>query len=128
MRPITILTAAALAAGLANGVSAQEKAGGLGQACKTELQSLCAGTTTGPFVCLTQNQEKLGAECATYVKAAGERRAKFQTACEADRAKHCGGIEPKGGQVIQCLTAKKAELSAACAEAVAALPQQAKKQ
>lgn len=129
MRHITYFTAAVIAASLAGGASAQEKkVGGLGQACKVELQSLCTGENTGPFVCLTKNQDKLGAECATYVKAAGERRTKFQAACDADRSKLCSGIEPKGGQVMQCLNAKKAELSPACAEAVAALPSPTQRQ
>ncbi len=129
MRPITLLATAALVASLSTATAAQEKmAGGLGQACKTELQSLCAGGNTGPFVCLTKNQDKLGVECAAYVKAAGERRAKFQAACDGDRMKLCSGTESKGGQVMQCLNAKKAELSPACAEAVSALPKQANTQ
>ena len=92
------------------------------------MQSLCAVDGTGPFVCLQKNQEKLGAECAGYMKAATERRTKFQVACASDRTKLCAGIEPKGGQLMQCLNAKKSELSPACAEAVAALPLPVSKQ
>ena len=119
-----VMLAAALICGLATGAVAQEKAGGgLGQVCKTEMASLCPSDgKTGPFVCLLQNQAKLGPECATYVKSAEERRAKFRTACETDRAKLCKDVDAKGGKMMQCLRDKQAELSKPCAEAVAALP------
>ena len=52
MKIASITFGFALACGFATAVSAQEKAvGGLGQACKTELSTLCAsGAKTGPFV------------------------------------------------------------------------------
>ena len=130
MKIASITFGFALACGFATAVSAQEKAvGGLGQACKTELSTLCAsGAKIGPFVCLKQNEAKLGAECASFVKAAEERRAKFRAACEADRAKLCSTVLGKGGQLIQCLKSKDAELSKPCAEAIAALPSQQTKQ
>ena len=67
-------------------------------------------------------EAKLGAECGTYVKAAEERRAKFRAACDSDGAKLCKDAAGKGGQLVQCLRSKQAELSKGCADAVAALP------
>ena len=130
MKITSIAIAVALAGGSATSVFAQERAGGgLGQACKTELATHCAsGAKIGPFVCLKQNEAKLGAECASFVKAAEERRAKFRAACEADRAKLCSTVQGKGGQLIQCLKSKEAELSKLCAESLAALPSQQAKQ
>ena len=118
------MLAAVLLGGLATGAVAQEKAGGgLGQVCKTEMASLCPSDgKTGPFVCLLQNQAKLGAECGAYVKTAEERRVKFRAACETDRTKLCKDVEAKGGKMMQCLRDKQGELSKSCAEAIAALP------
>ena len=128
MKISSLTLAAIMASALATGAMAQDKAGGgLGVVCKAELASLCAGGKAGPFVCLTQNQAKLGAECATYVKAAEERRTKFRAACEADRTKLCKDVEAKGGKQVQCLRDKQAELSKPCADALAALPAPAKK-
>ena len=101
------------------------------QACKTEMASLCAATDGKQprgIRCLTDNQAKLGAECATAIKNARERREKVQTACKADADKLCAGAQPKGGQFVACLRGKQAELSKPCADAIAALPQPAAKQ
>lgn len=124
MKLKSMLAAAAMICLSTAVASAQEKGpGGLVQACKSELASLCVdGGKNGPFVCLKQNEAKLGAECASYVKAAELRREKLRTACEADRAKLCQGSEAKGGQAIRCLRSKQAELSKGCADAIAALP------
>ena len=129
MKFTPMILATALLCGLATSANAQDKAGGgLGVVCKAELASLCPSDgKTGPFVCLTQNQTKLGPECATYVKTAEERRAKFRAACETDRAKLCKDADAKGGKMMQCLRDKQAELSKPCAEAVAALPMPAAK-
>ena len=130
MKFTSMMLATALLCGLATGASAQEKAGGgLGTVCKSELASLCpSDAKTGPFVCLMQNQAKLGPECATYVKTAEERRAKFRATCAADGAKLCTDVDATGGKLTQCLRDKQAELSKPCAEAIAALPMPAAKQ
>ena len=129
-KTLTLTTALAMVvatAGLVTGAFAQEKGGGLGQACKSELASLCAADAKkGPFVCLKQNEAKLGAECAAYVKTAEERRTRFRAACDADRAKLCNNA--KGGELVQCLRGKAADLSKPCSEALAALPAPTKKQ
>ena len=129
MKISSLTLAALMACTLATGAHAQDKAGGgLGQVCKSELASLCASDgKTGPFVCLQKNQAKLGAECATFVKAADERRTKFRAACETDRTKLCKDVEAKGGKQVQCLRDKQAELSKPCADALAAMPVPAKK-
>jgi hypothetical protein len=100
------------------------------EACKAEMASLCAGSgdkRPGGIRCLTDNQAKLGATCATAIKAARERREKLQAACKADADKLCKGVQPKGGQFVTCLRGKTAELSKPCADALAALPEPAAK-
>ena len=118
-----------LACAFATASVAQDKTGGgLGQVCKSELASLCPDAAkTGPFVCLQKNQAKLGADCAAFIKAAEDRRAKFRAACETDRTKLCKDVEAKGGKQVQCLRDKQAELSKPCADALAALPVAVKK-
>ena len=99
-------------------------------ACKTEMETLCkapAGKQPRGIRCLTDNQAKLGAACATAIKATVERREKLQTACKADADKLCSGVQAKGGQFIACLRGKSAELSKPCLEAIVALPQPAAK-
>ena len=100
-------------------------------ACKTELASLCVAAKGDKqprgIRCLTDNQAKLGAACATAIKATRDRREKLQTACKGDIEKLCAGVQPKGGQFVACLRGKTAELSKPCADAVAALPEPAAK-
>ena len=99
-------------------------------ACKAELTSLCAAKGDKQprgIRCLTDNQAKLGAACATAIKATQQRREKLQVACKADADKLCAGAQPKGGQFVACLRTKTAELSKPCADAIAALPQPAAK-
>ena len=100
------------------------------EACKTEMASLCVAKGDKQprgIRCLTDNQAKLSAACATAIKATQERRTALQTACKADADKLCPTAKDKGGQFIACLRGKTAELSKPCADAIAALPQPAAK-
>jgi hypothetical protein len=45
--------------------------------------------------------------------------AEVRSACEADVAKLCAGIQPGGGRILQCLAQHKSEVSDACKQAVA---------
>lgn len=46
----------------------------------------------------------------------------LRSACQADTKKHCDGIQPGGGRLLQCLKGKQAELSQPCQAALAKLP------
>jgi len=44
----------------------------------------------------------------------GEAVAKFRAACGQDFRRFCTGVQPGGGRVVQCLLARRGELSAPC--------------
>ncbi len=46
----------------------------------------------------------------------------LRSACQADTKKHCDGIQPGGGRLLQCLKGKQAELSQPCQAALGKLP------
>lgn len=45
-------------------------------------------------------------------------RQAFMKACQADIQKHCTGVQPGGGAIVQCLSEKKDALSPDCSKAV----------
>jgi hypothetical protein len=102
----------------------------VGQACKSEIASLCADAKAeggGVRKCLNGNAGKLGPECTASIAAAKERREKMRAACKDDIDKLCKDAEGKGGALGQCLRGKLAELSKPCADALAAMPAPAAK-
>ena len=104
---------------------AQDATPRIGEACKAEVTQFCTGDAAkgAPMIrCLTQNETKLGASCATAVKETKARRDKVRTACAEDVKKLCADGDKKGAQPVQCLRTKTAELTKDCADAVAALP------
>ena len=44
--------------------------------------------------------------------------AEVRSACEADVAKLCAGIQPGGGRIMQCLAQHKTEVSDNCKQAI----------
>jgi Cysteine rich repeat len=45
--------------------------------------------------------------------------AEVRSACEADVAKLCAGVQPGGGRIMQCLAQHKTEVSDGCKQAIA---------
>jgi Cysteine rich repeat len=52
----------------------------------------------------------------------GEAVAKFQAACGQDLRRFCTGVQPGEGRIIQCLMARRGELSAPCRSVLAQSP------
>lgn len=44
--------------------------------------------------------------------------AEVRSACEADVAKLCAGVQPGGGRIQQCLARHKSEVSDGCKQAI----------
>jgi len=95
----------------------------LKDACKAEFADVCKDSADkGGMKCLTDNKDKLSADCATAVTAAQERRKAFRAACQPDIDKLC--TDKKGAEMRACLKDNAAGLSKPCADAVAAMPAQ----
>jgi outer membrane biosynthesis protein TonB len=50
-----------------------------------------------------------------------QQKAAVRAACRSDFMSHCSGVQPGGAEALQCLKRNKAQLSAACSSAVAAI-------
>ena len=103
------------------------KVGRLGNACQTELASLCGAETGGKRMkCLMTNEAKLGPACAAVITERKQKRDVAKAACVTDAATFCASS--KGPERMQCLQANKAQLSPACLSRVekreAAAPKQ----
>jgi hypothetical protein len=59
---------------------------------------------------------------AAHAQQAGGAAAQLRTACQADAKKHCDGVQPGGGRLLQCLKGKQNELSPACQTALKSAP------
>lgn len=132
------VTATLLALGA--GASAQSDAAGRVQAriaagvqklvagCAADVQKFCSKVTDGEgrvLHCIMAYEDQLSEKCdqALYSAARNLERAidKIEAvadACGDDIVKSCSSIPPGGGRVANCLTSKKASLSAACQKAI----------
>ncbi len=94
----------------------EKKGNGLIEACKADLDKLCAGVKDGPggkMRCLKENEAALSEGCKAKF---GEQKEKMQKAnpCLADVEKFCKDVKPGEGRIIACLKTHDAELSAEC--------------
>lgn len=64
-----------------------------------------------------------GAALLTAAPAFAQSLADLQKACGADVKTLCGGIQPGGGRIKQCLMEKSDQVSPACKSAIAAAAQ-----
>ena len=109
--------------------------GRIGEICKAEVAQLCTDATKGGggvWRCLNENKAKLTGACQTAFNDAQAKRQAARAACADDAKKLCAGDAAKGeaqaggkggGQALQCLRTKVAEVTKPCADALAALPQ-----
>lgn len=120
---MTRFTSAALllAAGLLLAPVAASAQGAGAQACNGDLQRFCAGAQQGGgqvAQCLTAHQDQLSPGCRDFLsrlRASG--RSTF-SACRGDVRRLCPGIQPGGGRIIGCISAKRDQLSPGCASAL----------
>ena len=106
-------------------------------ACRSDYPKVCAGVPTGgapALQCLDKNKAKLSPACEKAVTAAvggaaapaaptvivlrpmrpREELMVLRSACGADVRTICGGVQPGGGRIVQCLATNAASLSPAC--------------
>jgi hypothetical protein len=99
--------------------------------CKPDLDSFCSKVTPGEgrlLACLYAHGDKISAGCewALYDAAVQLERAVNGLAfvaneCRADAEKHCSGVTPGKGRVLDCLKKHAKDVSKRCNDAVAAL-------
>ncbi|BDG04734.1 cysteine rich repeat-containing protein [Anaeromyxobacter oryzae] len=97
--------------------SIERKVKEVGDACRDDIESYCAGVKTGQGAvlrCLAQNKGSLAPKCQEIVQGAQEKYAEFTKACGKDMKKLCKGIPRGEGRVLACLKSRESELSAAC--------------
>lgn len=127
MRVFTgLILASALFAAPAFAQTSPPPAGGPREACKADVQTLCASVAGGGDrraigKCLRDNKDKLSQGCkdamAQRMSERGEGKkgkGKGAPACKADAEKVCAGIQPGEGRIMACLKEKQAQVSDAC--------------
>ena len=98
-------------------------------ACKDDAARLCKGVKPGAggiARCLREHASELSEQCKQEGDEMEARRQKVQgmaqalrEACKDDTARFCGGVQPGGARLAQCLKQHEGELSAKCKDAAA---------
>ncbi|HET9598145.1 MAG TPA: cysteine rich repeat-containing protein [Anaeromyxobacteraceae bacterium] len=97
--------------------SVRQKVKEVGEACRADVESYCAGVKPGRenvLRCLAQNRAMLTPRCQGVVQGAQEKAAEFRKACGKDAKKLCKGIPSGQGRILACLESRKPDLSPAC--------------
>lgn len=137
--PATAKPAAEAAAPKAAGAPSSAQVSAIRSACRSDYPKVCAGVPTGgapALQCLEKNKGKLSPACEKAVAAAGggaaapavialrplrprEELLVLRSACGADVRSICGGVQPGGGRIVQCLATNAGSLSPACRDVLA---------
>jgi hypothetical protein len=91
------------------------------RACRTDTATFCGAVERGggrKVKCLMDNQAKLSPDCASAISSVQSQKQASKSACEADIATLCPAA--RGPARRQCLDANKPQLSAGCANLLAA--------
>jgi hypothetical protein len=98
------------------------------KACETEITNYCSQVTPGEgriLACFFAHEDKLSGRCQYALYEAAAELDAFATAikhlatqCESDLMKYCAQVELGEGRVANCLLDHKAELTAACQQAI----------
>src|ERR1700731_4446768 len=67
------------------------------------------------------NTPPAAAPAAAPAAPTAQQKAAIRASCRSDFMSHCSGVQPGGAEALQCLKRNKAQLSAACRSAVAAI-------
>lgn len=119
---LALCAAAGVAAAAQGSLTDQVKEG-----CKAELETHCKDVTPGEgrlLACLYAFEDKLSSRCdyALYdasmrLERAVNALAHGATECKGDIQKHCAGVEPGEGRIIDCLKKHEDKLSKRCLQA-----------
>ena len=103
--------------------------GQLGSSCGADIAKFCKKEPLGGGrvrQCLLQNQASISPSCKTSIAALttllakrAAARAAVPKVCDADIKRICAGIQPGDGNLMECFYKAKANVSAACRQAVA---------
>jgi hypothetical protein len=98
------------------------------QGCKAELESYCKDVTPGEgrlLACLYAFEDKLSSRCDYALYDAASRLEHAVAAlshgaaeCKGDIEKHCSGVQPGEGRIIECLKKHENELTKRCTQAM----------
>ena len=97
---------------LASGVFAEDA-----KPCAGDIAKFCSGVRQGGgriAKCLKQNEAQLSPACKMQLAEVKEAVKEAHQACEDDIMTYCGGIQPGGGRIMQCLKANRSHLSLRC--------------
>jgi Cysteine rich repeat len=64
--------------------------------------------------CLKQNEARRSPACKLHLVQVKEALKEAHQACEDDITMFCGGVQPGGGRIVECLKANKSHLSRKC--------------
>ena len=92
--------------------------------CGADVKKFCASVTPGEgrlFYCIMAHEDKISTKCdytlfdaSRNLEHALDRIEDVADACWNDVEKNCADVPEGGGHIIQCLMAKKANLSKEC--------------
>jgi hypothetical protein len=99
------------------------------KACETEIKTYCSQVTPGEgrvLACFYAHEDKLSGRCQYALYEAAGQLEDFAAAinhlateCKDDLLKYCAQVELGEGRVGTCLLEHKAEVTAACQQAIA---------
>ena len=88
--------------------------------CFEDVQKLCpdAKTVRERAQCLKSHKTELSPVCKERLEHARAQFTAIKEVCIGDAERLCQDVTPGGGRIARCLQAHKAELSAACKDAL----------
>jgi len=100
----------------AKGLELKEKAGGMVEACKGDMEKFCADVKGGhgeKLKCLKDHEKDLSEGCRTKLDAARQEFGK-KNPCMAETEKLCPGLKPGDGKFGACLKEHEKDFSETC--------------
>ncbi|MGD0231830.1 MAG: cysteine rich repeat-containing protein [Syntrophorhabdales bacterium] len=85
--------------------------------CMGDIERYCRGVEPGGGrigECLVLHKEELTPGCKFHMAEVAEQIKEVHQACKDDVMWFCGGVQPGGGRIAQCLKANRERLSMGC--------------